>query len=660
MLSEFSLHQDVLKDLRLTRVLLAVMIRIFLFVALITTAVSVCAQGNPLKADVLVVGGGTGGTAAAIASARAGAKTILVEEGPWLGGMISAAGVTCTDGNHNLPSGLWNEFRNHIYTVYGGPKAVATGWVSMTQFEPHVSDSIWKAMAGREKNLTVLYGWQFTKAVVANQKVNGAVFKNATGKTLTVSAFATIDATELGDVMASAKVPFDIGMEAGSVADENVGISASNNIVQDLTWVAVLKDYGARADCTIVKPTGYDPNEFDGACTNFYKNKSLKAPSVDAKKMLDYGRLPNGKYMINWPNAGNDTYLNVVELSPAQRQMELEKAKQTTLRFVYFIQHELGFRNLGLADDEFPTADRLALMPYHREGRRLQGLVRMNIRHIAEPFTYGDPLYRTGVSVGDYPIDHHHKKNPAAPQHLDFYPVPSYNIPLGALIPRQTKGLVVAEKGISVSNVANGTTRLQPVVILTGQAAGTLAALSALNKLDPKAVPVRSVQKELLNNGAYLMPYYDVKPSDPHFVAIQQAGASGVLKGTGIPYQWANQTWFYPDSTVIKNVFADDFRHFYEMPWKQSDPLLWKDATELVWKAGQKWKTPAVVKFASAAGFSEWVQQQSGSWKLNTPQPNAPISRRELAVLLYHTFNPFMASAVNHEGRYASKSISNK
>ncbi|HSR39869.1 MAG TPA: FAD-dependent oxidoreductase, partial [Phnomibacter sp.] len=83
MLSEISLHQDVLKDLRLTRVLLAVMIRIFLFVALITTAVSVCAQGNPLKADVLVVGGGTGGTAAAIASARAGAKTILVEEGPW-------------------------------------------------------------------------------------------------------------------------------------------------------------------------------------------------------------------------------------------------------------------------------------------------------------------------------------------------------------------------------------------------------------------------------------------------------------------------------------------------------------------------------------------------------------------------------------------------
>jgi hypothetical protein len=261
--------------------------------------------------------------------------------------------------------------------------------------------------------------------------------------------------------------------------------------------------------------------------------------------------------------------------------------------------------------------------------------------------------------VGDYPIDHHHKKNLEAPQHLDFYPVPSYNIPLGALIPRQMKGLVVAEKGISVSNVVNGTTRLQPVVILTGQAAGTLAALSALKKMEPKAVPVRTVQMELLNSGAYLMPYYDVKPSDPHFVAIQQAGATGVLKGTGIPYQWANQTWFYPDSTVTKNVFANNFKYFYDMPWKESSPLLWKDATEMVWKAGQKWKTPGVVKHTSAASFSDWVQQQAGAWKLNTPQPNAPITRREMAVLLYHTINPFHASPVDHKGHYKSKTTSN-
>ena len=155
--------------------------------------------------------------------------------------------------------------------------------------------------------------------------------------------------------------------------------------------------------------------------------------------MLDYARLPNGKYLLNWPIYGNDTYLNVVALDDAAREKELGAARARTLRFVYFIQHELGFRHLGLADDEFPTPDRLALVPYHREGRRLRGIVRFTSRDIEEPFGARDPLYRTGVSVGDYPIDHHHKRNPEAPQHLWFVPVPSFSVPLGALVPADAR-----------------------------------------------------------------------------------------------------------------------------------------------------------------------------------------------------------------------------
>ena len=217
---------------------------------------------------------------------------------------------------------------------------------------------------------------------------------------------------------------------------------------------------------------------------------------------------------------------------------------------MYFIQHELGFANLGLADDEFPTPDRLPLVPYHREGRRLRGVVRFAARDIEEPFGARDPLYRTGISVGDYPIDHHHKRNPAAPQHLWFVPVPSFSVPLGALVPEVVDGLVVADKAISVSNVANGTTRLQPVVLLTGQAAGTLAALAARGGREPRAVPVRDVQRALLDASAYLLPYIDVPPDHPHFARIQRVGATGILKGRGVPHQWANQTWFYPDFPI--------------------------------------------------------------------------------------------------------------
>jgi hypothetical protein len=100
----------------------------------------------------------------------------------------------------------------------------------------------------------------------------------------------------------------------------------------------------------------------------------------------------------------------------------------------------------------------------------------LNIDHIQHPYNY--TLYRTGIAVGDYPVDHHHGQYPGKPPPIPFPKIPSFNIPLGVLMPERVEGLIVCEKGISVSNIANGTTRLQPVVLLTGQAAGMLAAVS--------------------------------------------------------------------------------------------------------------------------------------------------------------------------------------
>jgi FAD dependent oxidoreductase len=602
----------------------------------------------PMRTQVLVIGGGVGGTAAGIQAARSGANTIITESTEWLGGMISAAGVSATDGNNKLPSGIWNEFRNNIYKVYGGAKAVETGWVSNTHFEPHVADSIFKVMVKAEKKLSVLYKWEFVKAIVKGNKVVGAIFKNEKnpsngGQVIKqeIHADVIIDATEMGDVMASAKVPYDLGMEAESITGEKVGVTESNGIVQDITYVAILKDFGVGTDNTIAKPASYDPTEFDGACTDYYINKNLKAPNVDAKKMLDYAKLPNGKYMLNWPNKGNDSYLNIVEKTNEERLVELEKAKQTTLRFIYFIQQQLGFKNLGLADDEFPTKDKLALMPYYREGRRVKGLVRFTINNIAKPFE-GDALYRTGISVGDYPIDHHHKKNEAAPQHLEFYAVPSYNIPLGALIPKTMDGLIVAEKGISVSNVVNGTTRLQPVVMLTGQAAGALAALSVLQKKQPRNISIRAVQQKLLNAGASIMPYIDVPPTHVYFAAIQKICATGILKGIGIPFKWANQTWFYPDSTMRLFTFYDGLGEYLGKDFKgnEDDVLKVNDIRNVLVNF-------SVNEITNEDIINNWSQLGLENYNLARP-----IKRFEIAVLIDYYLKPFETKGVNHQGSF--------
>ncbi len=611
---------------------------------------------QPVETDVLVIGGGTGGIAAALQSARLGARTLVAERTPWLGGMLSAAGVSATDGNHRLPSGLWREFRDRVYAHYGGPEAVDTGWVSHTLFEPHVADRIFKEMARVESSLRVLYRQRFVDVILADGRVSGAVLEDlTTGRALRVRARVVVDATDLGDVLAKAGAAYDLGLEADTKSGENVGIAASSDVVQDLTWCAVLKDYGPEADRTISRPEGYDPAEFDCSSTSYCRDARRDTPKVDARRMLEYARLPGGKYLLNWPHYGNDTYLNVIQLDDAARDGALGAAKARTLRFVYFIQAELGFRNLGLADDEYPTEDGLPFIPYHREGRRLRGLARLTARDIQEPFGSRDPLYRAGISVGDYPIDHHHKRHPEAPQQLWFYPVPSFSVPLGALIPEQVDGLVVADKAISVSNVANGTTRLQPVVLLTGQAAGALAALAVRQGREPRAVAVRDVQEKLIEARALLLPYLDVPPEHPQFARIQRVGATGILKGWGLPHQWANQTWFYPDFPIDAATLWKGLAEFepVDVPAPDGRPLTVAEAvaivseyrTALAKKGGGR--LAALAKAPARSGPEIWAALGPGVWT-----PERLVTRAEVAALLDELLDPFALKPVDHRGRF--------
>lgn len=637
------------------------------FVFLFMLAIQSTHGQQVFRTDVLVVGASASGIAAGIQSARMGAQTIIAEPSTWLGGMITAAGVCAFDGNHNLPSGIFGEFRSALYKVYGGPNKVSTGWVSNTLFEPHVGDSIFKRMAAATNNLSLKYQLRFNKAIVENGGIKGAEFtQTQTGEKIFIYAKQVIDATELGDVLANAGVAYDLGMESNEITKENVHKGPSNNIVQDITYVAILKDYGVGKDCTIVRPPNYDPAEFDGACTDYYMNKKRQKPNVDAQKMLNYGKLPNNKYMINWPGYGNDIYLNVVELNEAERNSALQKAKEQTLRFVYFIQHQLGFKHLGFADDEYPTIDRFPIIPYHRESRRVKGLVRMDIHHIAKPYQLENPLYRTGIAVGDYPIDHHHKKNPEAPQHLDFYGVPSFNIPLGALIPASTNGLIVAEKSISVSNVVNGTTRLQAIALLIGQAAGALAATAAKENIQAPKVSVRKVQSALLASNAYIMPYFDISISHPHFDAVQKIGATGILKGQGVPTGWANRTYFHPDSLVNRAELVKDIAPYYTMENAQQKKLTLSEAADFIMKAAVANKSKKNQRssqfnhnlnqqtqwnFSNKKAFMQQLLQAWIQWKLGYFDPSMPITRLELAVLLNATLDPFNNREVNYLGQ---------
>lgn len=590
---------------------------------------------------VVVIGGGTGGTMAAIQCARMGTPVLLVEETVWLGGMLTAAGVSAIDGNHRMPSGLWGEFRDSLYGRYGGPKQVETGWVSNTLFEPSVGQAILSNMVRKERLITPELQTRLENLRYESRKWTGRLIRK-NGPAIEFSADILIDATELGDVTWMLGLNRDIGMDSREQSGEPWAPEHSNDIVQDLTFVATLKDFGKGKDRTIPKPPGYDPAVFACCC-----DPEGQKGGISCVQMLEYGKLPNGKYMINWPNCGNDFYLNLLTVNPADRQSLLEEAKLHTLRFVYYIQHELGFRHLGLADDEYPTKDNLPLIPYHRESGRTHGLVRFNALHVVKPFDQPEQLYRTGIAVGDYPIDHHHKKNNDAPP-IDFIEIkaPSFNVPLGALIPKDHPGLIVTEKNISVSNILNGATRLQPVVIGLGQAAGVLASIAAKDQIDPDKVAVRKVQAKLLEYGAWLMPYLDVPTSDPHFDAIQRIGATGIMKGMGVPFKWANQTWFYPENTISEFELVDGLRPYYPALANRWDA------------SGANLQKAYFINLLTALKPDFEEVQFEEVWRKIRPgdkiSENHQFTRREVAALLDEILRPFEIP-LNHKGLLISK-----
>lgn len=132
-----------------------------IILSVVFAALFFCSACSGPKTEVLVIGGSASGVAAGIQSARLGAKTIILEEHLWLGGMLTSAGVSAVDGNYRMPAGIFGEFRDSLVAHYGSLGALATGWVSNVLFEPSVGARIYKNMAAREPDLTVQYETKF-------------------------------------------------------------------------------------------------------------------------------------------------------------------------------------------------------------------------------------------------------------------------------------------------------------------------------------------------------------------------------------------------------------------------------------------------------------------------------------------------------------------
>ena len=498
-----------------------------------------------ISAEVLVVGGGAGGTAAAIQAARRGANVVLVSELAWLGGMLTAAGVSAPDGSElaAFQTGIWDEFLKELRRRH--PAGLGNGWVSFFTYSPAVGAQIFADWVGALPNLRWIAGQTAQAVLRQGDRAIGVQFES-----VTVCATITIDGTELGDLLPLAAVPFCWGWEPQAKWDEpSAPVSLSDPSdplyeitqtypVQSPTWVVVMEDYSSAAP-TIPLPLQATPDsEFEAAWSN-YGDEQTPA----GEQFLNYGRLPDGQFMINWPHCGNDYGVGLHRLveSAAARAEYGREAQWHSQSFARYIQRRLGDQ-YGLAMNVFPFSRHspgggFAMMPYYRESRRARGVATVSEQDIL-PVTDGQvaalPVNEAGemsaIAFGNYPNDHHYPgfEMPLAPKAICWggrWTGTPFTIPYEALVPESIDGLLMCEKNISVSHIANGATRLQPVVLGIGQAAGMAAALCVEQGKWPRELSVRSLQTALIGDAiapAAVVPLFNVPPEHPQWAAAQQ------------------------------------------------------------------------------------------------------------------------------------------
>ncbi|MGB3543092.1 FAD-dependent oxidoreductase [Rubrivirga sp.] len=497
--------------------------------------------GTPSSdADIVIYGGGAGGFCAAVQAARMGATVTVIEPTAWIGGMLTSAGVSALDGNKfGAGGGIVHEFREKLAVHYGGYDNLFTGWISLYCYEPHIGHRFLQEIAapmvevGRlrfvlEADVTRIHREGETRVLDA---------VSLEGETSRHAGSVFVAADEYGDGLAMMGMRYRLGRESRSETGEASAPLVPDNRIQDFTYAATLvcrpgavaptlsdieREYHRRFECsTTVDCSTPDPDLLNHGLNDF-------------ESFITYAALPNDKVLLNWPHHSNDYPSPVAFIEDRFfRQQHLQASRLHTLQYVRYMQTTLGHPEWQIATDEYPTADNLPMMPYIREARRLvNDHVMTTDSVVAVDDNPRAPILPTSIAVGDYFLDHHHAEHhlPPGPRLVeDFPPTKPYQIPAEVLFPLGDDRTLIGEKSVAVTHIVNGSTRLQPPVMLMGQAIGAFAAFATQAGRAPRIEDVRDVQHALIEAGAQLYIAYDVPPGHPRFETVQHLALEGVL-----------------------------------------------------------------------------------------------------------------------------------
>lgn len=427
------------------------------------------------ETDVVVVGAGPGGHSAAIAAARNGAKTILVERYGHLGGMASGGIVILLpslSGASGQPqiAGLCQEWLDRLEPIGGSlhPKKEELGstdeklvakwrhylgnvsngkislaaWMDTEMLKCILNDMVMDA------NIKLLCHAWATQAIVENNKVKGIIFESKSGR-YAVMGKVIIDGTGDGDLLPSAGAAFDASMDP----------KLRNSML------ALVFRIG---DCNYKKLA-----EFREANPKEYNEMIAELTKVAGTMLLPFATPRNDVMWVNnWIPGCN--CLNIEDLTKVEVEM-----RQIMRRGHAFMKKNIPtFENSFILD----TAPQIGT----RGSRRLTGEYVVSFDDLKSGKKYDD-------IIAVFP---HYGPPDAASSHM--------YIPYRALVPAKVDGLLVAGRSFASDVRANERVNLIPHCIAMGEASGTAAALAVKNNVEPRKVDYQSLRKQLLKQGVIL------------------------------------------------------------------------------------------------------------------------------------------------------------
>ena len=412
--------------------------------------------------DVVVIGGGPAGVCTAISAARQGARTILVEAMPMLGGMATSAlvGPFMTsydrDGDEPTVGGIFSEIvrRLEAYSAAIPPQAVEnksiyTSFIEkyhrhVTPFDSFYLEIVLDEML-REAGVEILCYTQFADVIVENQEIKH-ILVNAPEGLRCISGKIFVDCT------GNASVAEKSGVETYK-GEETSGIPQPGTLMFEVD--------------------GVDDERFH-------------AFGARPERPVKVYRTPRGKYKVNHYHVYRVDATNARSLTDAHSE-----ARYQVLKAYGVLKYKTpGFENAEIS----AVAPVLGI----RESRHIRGEYTITVSDVVEGVKFDDRIavYGFGMDI--------HNRNESETGNFKIEVAKRYYIPYAALLPKGCKNLMVAGKTLSCESQAVGGMRCMPAAMAMGQAAGIATALAIRDSVSVRDIDIRELQSRLLALGAIL------------------------------------------------------------------------------------------------------------------------------------------------------------